>query len=411
MRLMLFMFYLTRFVLLLSAFILLTHCKVREGTAHPKTHEIKTEESPPTQFLGTHQEEVDLLSKQINRDLKQGNKGLSFFNKLIRMAELTRWGVGVSVAATAGLGTVYGLELLHIEKGNLAVYCAPGFSALTEVGSGLGVSLIKTFGCKTNEDYTGNFLTIAGSGPEFFLKLGAASWSWGANFDHFLSQLEHKANIGVFNVSKVIHEIGPLLSWLITWDKMASEEKKLFKAMICMSAGLTLKSQDVPEVCHDLTVSSSKESQFSLETLGEIDQFLAKYEYNIENALLLFTNIDEARFIAPNILALLDSFEGAFSGCNSIVVGGGVGLSKSALGPVSGGVVITHYTLAMEMDLKLNRVREGLQSINKGFQTLDQFCPESRDWLLKDAGRLKKVMTPVRPSSQTQSQILDDFDE
>ena len=363
------------------------------------------------------------------------------------------WQFGFSLGISgnlAGPGLMYGVEMVRFEKGKMAFFCAPGQSAA--VGSAtvattlaniplaagwmpkprvtkyaptlgdsqftvLGYSFIVPMGCNVAEDYTGNFMTVAGSFP--LPIVSAASYSWGANMHQFLLNLEERSEDGRFNAERLRDEIGILKDWVF-----GSESARL---VVCSVLGWNeWLSGELGDLCTSAPAVSKNGAATAEEAVKQTQgaaQRAQMVQAEANDALKKLLSSEVLRQQAPNIMAIFDSFAGTFSGCNSVTVGGGIGKSASK---ISASASLTHYTLAFEMDeydarlllslarmlslsregyldfIELNRQKTMAHNMRRLSEILDGMvtlahCPTSVNTLYTDDWRLYRQLFPPPP--------------
>lgn len=277
------------------------------------------------------------------------------YEKIKEIAKVSTHGIGVGLSpkATAGLGYQVEYEAI-IHNGKLALFCAPGFNLETDIGVSAQASIIKTFGCETNDEYSGKFFTTSASLSGELIGLPfsvGGNYSMSVDLKNFLKELAHKKENNEFNPKNFMVEMEALSK------KSASELIDLFNdkkdtvaALLTMkyfielygeeaehiSGEFSRKIEDVENLTNDSSSSKNKDVNFPL------SNFLKNIIKNIHeklNGQLEFAHTEQ----------LLSSLEKNLGGCDA--ASGGVGVSFS-LSPVSLGTSIYHYKKIAEIDIK-----------------------------------------------------------
>lgn len=367
------------------------------------------------------------------------------FSQMIELADVTGAGVGLTAGLSAYVGGSLTMELTHIKPGTWAFYCAPGISASPNIGPSLGVSFIKIYGCYDNEDYTGNFLTL-GFGP--------FSHSWGASLDHFLSNLEYKAEIGEFFPQWLPSEVTDYIGYKLMKGFSGSKSDTTVLNFACDTIKMmSLTNQDIkyPKNCQDLPKRSGQ--SFGLSSLKSFftnPEAIAEKFDDLESLSDEFKRQMERsseRNLFPNLYAFVESLDGTFSGCNSVTAGVDVlGLVKNGVkkgakeilknqikrNPTLKSILgapsfsLTHYAKFGEIDFNLSDedvaninalatvAPEGATramtlaeaekevggklsgSVKAGFRLVKNMvagCWDSTQWVAKDTARMVNVLT------------------
>lgn len=271
-----------------------------------------------------------------------------------------RYGVSATIGFTAPMAPQYSIEAVQLERGKLALYCAPGVNFTTDVGAGVSMNLLKTLRCYKHEDYTGNFFGVALNfapipGLSFLTNVG---YGWGSNMEGFLNNLNEKIEAYQFDPGKVPPELSILWAWLSSEVKNKVQATVL-KGFVCRLFKIApqLKGVNVngfedcgSRIPPDRTPISIEDAKSNLQKAGDI---LGKEEMRPENLVALVTSSRHLRLYAPNLVALFESFDGTFSGCDAISLGGGI-VGKSFV-PFSISANITHYTYGMAFDFNMYR--------------------------------------------------------
>lgn len=332
-----------------------------------------------TEFSKLTPEEAQRLQKlqqTLDQDKDKRLQIREAMAKILNMLETSelfdfRWGINATIAFSAPMAPQYSIEAVQLERGVLALYCAPGVNFTTDVGAGVSMSLIKTTGCYKHEDYTGNFFSAALNfaplpGLSFLTNIG---YGWGSNMDGFLNNLNEKIEAYQFDPGKVTSELRVLWAW-IAGELKNKLQASVIKSVACRLLQSTpqLKGVDVsapqdcgPQVPSDHTPVSVHQAK---ENLAKASEILNSQELRPENIVDLITSSRYLRLYAPNLVALFESFEGTFSGCNAISIGGG--LVGKSLVPASISGSITHYTYGMAYDFNMHKSLKQLLKSSEG---------------------------------------------
>lgn len=115
-------------------------------------------------------------------------------------------GGSISLEASAGIATTFHNEFI-IHNNKMAIFCAPAIKAksfldIPVLSASIEAAIIKTRGCKTNDDYRGKFLSF-----ELNFPFGSASYSVGMDVSSFIRSFRKLQKQDPFFSSNLKNEI------------------------------------------------------------------------------------------------------------------------------------------------------------------------------------------------------------
>jgi len=353
-----------------------------------------------------------------------------------------RGGVAGTLNSTAFGGYVMGYEALWFDD-SVALYCAPGLTFGNDISLGASSSGIITFGCEKNPDYTGNFLTISFGFHKFFYGVGI-SYSWGANFDLWLQNLEQMKKQRVFRPENILAEFLDYLTWVEKREVLSDIESLALQKIMCFTTSYAPQTHTGLEMfCQNIENNIDIGGPVDLQSAEGQENFINNPQIRQQltlNPLEIFKKLkkdivqNRAKERFGSVFAFFESFSGGvFTGCNSFTFGWGVSLSPSWYKwfKRSYGVTITHYALVEE----IKGVPQSLDELPNEFAEYiagHKGCWDSIQWMNKDfgvgdfvkattnqssnigdyfhAGRLGQVFTPISRDLDREGFDLKDAD-
>lgn len=279
--------------------------------------------------------------------------GEKFFNSATNATKfssklLNGLGIGFSGSAVLGLGgTIHHEAIVH--NNQLALFCAPGIMAKTDISATADISLIKTLGCESNKDYRGKFLTfdagISGTWAGVPVSAGL-SYSLGMDVSNFLKILRAKKENGEF----LFKDLG---KDLFDFAKMPStkllphfeDKDSLMASFILSKLFANLKGEIETEKIFEQQIVQLYKQEY------ESKKFIIKpLTYYIKVILKSFKAIEVQSNIEFKTLSyFLEELDRSLSACDAI--SGAAGLSVG-LAPASVGITLYHYKQIVEINLE-----------------------------------------------------------
>ncbi|OUR99619.1 hypothetical protein A9Q84_00950 [Halobacteriovorax marinus] len=260
-------------------------------------------------------------------------------------------GIAITPKASAGFGIQANFEAI-IHDGKMGFFCAPGLQVETDVGISVTLDVIKTFGCKDNEEYSGKFLSVAAGVSAEMIGLPfsiGGSYSIGMKLRKLLAELAEGKKQGLFNPSELMWEINSI-AHLPTAKVMEifGSKKSAIGALIILKIFAKMSSEKGTESYRELgkkivEVQSFENSSIQEESLFPIGAILKTTTYKLKNW------IEKENPGLSNLIFALDSLSRNINTCDAI--SGQIGLSFS-LSPISVSSSIYHYTKIGEIDVR-----------------------------------------------------------
>lgn len=272
--------------------------------------------------------------KRLNHQVLEGNKA-----KLNEKAH--GHGVSFGVSAFAGMGVLFNGEVVVHDR-QLALFCAPGVSAVSDLGVQMGVGPVKTLGCKNYQDYLGNFLTVSAgiSGEMFSLPAGAeVNYSFGFNFNDFVTRLERQVNYNGLDLQLASMQF---VEFATTENSFAPQGpiQRLTWYILLKTISNYFEQQSIT---NDLDEKIIKEAQkISKENVLQIS--LAKIVKEIVSSDKMRSQLKNK----DHLYLLLLEFANSLSGCDSISANALLTVSAS---PLNFSVLMSNYAMLHVEDL------------------------------------------------------------
>lgn len=245
------------------------------------------------------------------------------------------YGIGLNGEAHFGIGRSWIGELIR-HNNQLALFCAPGVGAKTDIGVSAGFGVVRTISCRSNSHYGGNFLTVnaGASGEVIGLPVGVGlNYSFGVDLKIFKNEIQLARQNGRLNIRELSEEIQRLGS--INSANLGKENSAL------LLFGAKLVSLAYPDVNYKGRFTTGHVSILKDSLLRKVSLGSAFRSFISSGSYRDFVRHHDLR----NLEAYFDILGKSFSGCDSMGGGGALSLSLS---PVSLGVSYTNYRLLYE---------------------------------------------------------------
>ncbi len=315
-------------------------------------------------------------------------------------------GFGVSASGTAlvGIGGALQYEaVIHNRK--MALFCAPGITAQSDIGISADVGVFKTLGCKDNEDYRGKFLTFAAGISSETIGLPfnvGANYSLGLGVSEFLKALAEAKESGrleLGELAKETAEFGLKASGLLR-DKNFPMHQQFSYLVLSKMIALSLGEKDVlNEFNNDLKEVEEFVKNDGLDKVWKIKP-LAHHIKSYLKFILLAEQIYGMNL--PNFKLVVEEMAKAISSCDAIGLTGGLSLTLS---PVNIGAILYQYTMLTEVNLDDVFYLAGFAP--RTLLTLDLSAKQRERFMKAVAGILRVV--PDLWSNQCAAEAVDKF--
>jgi hypothetical protein len=261
-------------------------------------------------------------------------------------------GVGVSASGSAllGIGGTLQVEaVIHNRK--MALFCAPGITAQTDIGLSVDLGVFKTLGCKDNEDYQGKFLSFTAgvSGEAIGLPFNVgANYALGLGLSEFLEAMAREKKAGKLDLFRLAAETS--LFSTKSFELMArlgmNPSDQFSYLIISKMIALSLGEK---EVLSEFNNSFDEFKSFTQEDGIDKTLNLKPLAHHIKSFLKFILIMEETYAMDLRqfkmVVAELDK---SISSCDAIGLTGGLSLTLS---PVNIGTIIYQYSMLTEIDL------------------------------------------------------------
>ncbi len=261
-------------------------------------------------------------------------------------------GVGVSASGTAllGIGGTLQLEaVIHNRK--MALFCAPGVTAQTDIGVSLDFGVFKTLGCRDNQDYQGKFLSFTAgvSGEAIGLPFNVgANYALGLGLSEFLEAMAREKKAGRLDLFRLTAETS--LFSAKSFELMArlgmNPNDQFSYLIISKMIALSLGEK---EVLNEFNHSFDEFKNFTKEDGVDKTLNLKPLAHHIKSFLKFILIMEETYAMdLSQFKMVVTELDKSISSCDAIGLTGGLSLTLS---PVNVGSIIYQYTMLTEIDL------------------------------------------------------------
>lgn len=261
-------------------------------------------------------------------------------------------GVGVSASGTALLGVGGTLQVeavIHNRK--MALFCAPGISAQTDIGISADLGVFKTLGCKDNQDYQGKFLSFTAgvSGEAIGLPFNiGANYALGLGISEFLEAMAREKKAGNLDLFRLTAETS--LFSAKSFELMSNLGMNpsdqfsylIISKMIALSLGEAGVLKDFNhsfDEFKDFTKEDGIDKTFNLKPLAHHIKSFLKFILIMEKTYAM--DLSQFRMVVTEL-------DKSISSCDAIGLTGGLSLTLS---PVNIGTIIYQYSMLTEINL------------------------------------------------------------
>jgi hypothetical protein len=261
-------------------------------------------------------------------------------------------GLGFTPKASVGIGAQVNFESI-VHNGKLGFFCAPGVQVESDVGVSASVNLIKTFGCKSNQEYAGKFFTVsAGLSAESLglpVSIGG-SYSIALGLKEILRELADAKVNGNFEVTPFLRELDDFsvisaekLIEIFGNQRMASASIIVLKMMAKLAGKQGIDSYE--ELSRKLKeIQSEKGEKIKISNYFPLGVMLRKMTEQLKGWVE-----EKGDGELPHTLIFLDILARNLDSCDAI--SGQAGLSFT-LSPISIGASLYQYVEVGEVDLR-----------------------------------------------------------
>jgi hypothetical protein len=285
--------------------------------------------------------------KRLGGEIMDGAKNVAGKGKNAVLTAAHGTGIGFGASAFAGVGVTFrGEAVIHNKK--MALFCAPGLMAITDLGVQVGMGPIKTLQCKSNEEYIGKFLTVSVgvSGELAGIPAGAElSYSFGFSVTKFLDELQKEVDNGNLNIKKVPAELASVMALPYPALMMPGVPGGQLAWMFAMKTTANFYQQE--------SLTNQVDQQiFKNAPMYEKEKLnLKTFSFGkVLKNMLLSEGLKQSlkKRNSPNLYLFLTAMGKSFSGCDS--VSGQVALSVTA-SPVNASIIMSNYNKLYEVNL------------------------------------------------------------
>ena len=274
--------------------------------------------------------ELQRLSKEVAESSK---------SKVIKSAH--GHGVAYGVSAFAGMGILFNGELVvHDQK--LALFCAPGVSAVSDLGVQMGVGPVRTIGCNTHQDYVGNFLTVSAgiSGEYFGLPAGAeVNYSFGFSSNDFLKRIEYQVNDSNLDLKLAATQFAEFATVKNSFVPQGPLKKITWYIVLKVLANF-FEQQKVTIDIDDQLLQKVREQGIDNAFKTSVGQMVKEIIYSEELKLQLKNH--------DHLYIVMLEFANSMSGCDSVAANALLTVTAS---PINFSLLMSNYAMLYEEDL------------------------------------------------------------